>query len=249
MRRVFRLALRLLNSVCRPVLPALRRRLVPELDYGRLSFSQEGEDIVLRSLFDSVSPVAKFYVDVGAYHPKRLSNTYLFYRQGWRGINIDAMPGSMRAFERARPRDINIEAAISQESQVLKYHMFKQQALNTLDDRVADYRYKDVGNPACQSLGTKNVKTCTLTQILDRWLPPNQRICFLNIDVEGLDLEVLRSLDFEKYTPQCILIETKPLVRDCGDSWGFEITNLLLDKGYCAIARTYRTSIFLFESC
>ena len=74
------------------------------------SYSQEGEDLVLARYFAKSSLI---YVDVGAHHPTRYSNTYLFYSQGWRGINIDAMPGSMDAFRRDRPRDINIEALVS----------------------------------------------------------------------------------------------------------------------------------------
>ena len=54
-----------------------------------------------------------FYVDVGAHHPIRFSNTFRLYRKGWRGLNIDANPGSMKRFHHTRPRDINIEAAVS----------------------------------------------------------------------------------------------------------------------------------------
>jgi len=72
--------------------------------YALKSYSQEGEDMILRRLFEK--QLTGFYVDVGAHHPKRFSNTYFFYKQGWHGINIDAMPGSMKLFEKIRPRDI-----------------------------------------------------------------------------------------------------------------------------------------------
>jgi hypothetical protein len=75
-----------------------------------LSYAQEGEDMVLRRIFED-QPLG-FYVDVGAHHPVRFSTTYFFYRRGCRGINIDATPGSMDAFRRLRPRDINLEVAI-----------------------------------------------------------------------------------------------------------------------------------------
>src|SRR5690242_3324544 len=64
------------------------------------SYSQEGEDRILHSIFETVAD--GFYVDIGAHHPKRFSNTYLFYQRGWRGINVDAMPGSMVRFKRVR---------------------------------------------------------------------------------------------------------------------------------------------------
>ncbi len=75
------------------------------------SYSQEGEDMVLRRLFEQKT--VGYYVDVGAHHPKRFSNTYYFYKRGWRGINIDAMPGSMKLFNKMRPRDINVEIPVS----------------------------------------------------------------------------------------------------------------------------------------
>lgn len=230
-----------------PFLPMLRRRLVSDFEYGRLSFSQDGEDLVLQSFFEATPPIARFYVDVGAYHPKRLSNTYFCYRRGWRGINIDAMPGSMKAFEQDRPRDINVEAAVSATPQILTYHMFKEQGLNTLDDEVASNRRKSVGNPLCQLIGTSRIKTCTLTGILDQKLPPGQQIAFLNIDVEGLDLDVLMSLDFMKYSPQYILAEHKPLTESEEDKKS-AIADFLSKLGYRIVGKTHRTSIFLLES-
>ena len=97
--------------------------------YSTLSYSQEGEDLILKRLFDGQKK--GLYVDVGAHHPKRFSNTYLFYKMGWRGINIDAMPGSMEKFKEVRPEDINIEAAISDKDELLTYYIFNESALNT----------------------------------------------------------------------------------------------------------------------
>ena len=79
--------------------------------YALKSYSQEGEDMILMRLFENQK--MGFYVDVGAHHPKRFSNTYFFYKLGWKGINVDAMPGSMTAFNRIRARDINIEKPVS----------------------------------------------------------------------------------------------------------------------------------------
>lgn len=75
------------------------------------SYALQGEDLILREFFEYAKN--GFYVDVGAHHPFRFSNTYLFYQSGWRGINIDAMPGSMKLFNRFRPKDINIECGVA----------------------------------------------------------------------------------------------------------------------------------------
>src|SRR6186713_1276577 len=74
--------------------------------YYSISYSQEGEDLILKRFFSEKS--GGFYVDVGAHHPKRFSNTYMFYKEGWSGINIDAMPGSMKLFNKVRSKDINL---------------------------------------------------------------------------------------------------------------------------------------------
>jgi len=81
--------------------------------FKRISYSQEGEDLILERFFEGMN--TGFYVDVGAFHPKRFSNTYIFYKKGWHGINIDARPGSMKLFNFVRPRDINLEIPISNE--------------------------------------------------------------------------------------------------------------------------------------
>mgnify|MGYP001334584774 CR=1 FL=1 len=72
-----------------------------------------------------------FYIDVGAHHPKRFSNTYLFYKRGWSEINIDAMPGSMKIFDKQRPRDINIEKPVSNEKKIMDFYIFNEPALNS----------------------------------------------------------------------------------------------------------------------
>jgi hypothetical protein len=69
--------------------------------YAIKSYSQEGEDMILQRIFEN-QPCG-FYVDVGAHHPKRFSNTYFFYKKGWRGINIEAMVGSRQLFNKMRP--------------------------------------------------------------------------------------------------------------------------------------------------
>ena len=100
------------------------------------SFSQEGEDMILNRIYEHKKD--GFFVDIGAHHPMRFSNTYLFYNKGWRGINVDAAPGSMIDFKKHRPRDINLEIPVSDKSDELEYFMFNDGALNTLDKERAN---------------------------------------------------------------------------------------------------------------
>src|SRR5690348_9855363 len=94
-------------------------------------YAQEGEDLVLRRFLNDVAQ--GFYVDVGAHHPRRFSNTHLFYRAGWSGINLEPNPEAQDLGAKCRPRDINLQMGVDEQSGVLKYHRFDEPALNTFD--------------------------------------------------------------------------------------------------------------------
>ena len=209
--------------------------------HHRLSFSQDGEDIVIAELFNDKS--GGFYVDVGAHHPQRFSNTYYFYLKGWSGINIDAMPGSMKIFDDLRPRDINLEIPISDKSEILTYYEFDEPALNSFSlplsqERITTTNYKIVAET--------QLKTQTLAEVLDKHLPPKQTIDFLSIDVEGLDYQVMSSNNWDKYKPKVILVEDLELssLKNINTS---KVCLFLEQIGYVLLAKTMRTLIFKLE--
>jgi len=208
--------------------------------YALKSYSQEGEDMILRRMFEGQE--TGFYVDVGAHHPKRFSNTYFFYKQGWRGINIDAMPGSMKLFKKIRSKDINLEKAIADKKQDLTYYIFNEPALNGFSKDLSEKR-NDKSSYFIKS--TKDIETSTLEEVLDENLPMNQIIDFLSIDVEGLDFVVLKSNNFEKYKPKVILIEI--LGSSLFEIKDNEIFKFLQNFGYSVYAKTVNTYIFINE--
>ncbi|WP_373056916.1 FkbM family methyltransferase [Zunongwangia sp. H14] len=205
--------------------------------FVNLSYSQEGEDLILRRIFEGKKN--GFFVDVGAHHPKRFSNTYLFYKIGWRGINIDAMPGSMKEFNRVRPDDINIEYGISDVEEESHYYIFNEPALNTFSKDLA--KLKD-GFKNYRILDIVTIKLMPLNFILEQYLSKKQEIDFLNIDVEGLDYKVLKSFDFEKWKPKIILIE------DCNSEVETikksDIDIMLTHNNYSLLAKTKNTLIY-----
>jgi FkbM family methyltransferase len=208
--------------------------------YSLKSYSQEGEDMILRRLFEKQH--IGFYIDVGAHHPKRFSNTYFFYKKGWNGINIDAMPESMKPFDKIRSRDINIEKPVSDKKQVLTYYAFNEPALNGFSKELSEER-NGKGNNFVEF--TKDIETSTLEEILDNHLPINQQIDFLSIDVEGLDFMVLKSNNFDKYKPKVILIEI--LGSSLSNIEENEITKFLRDFNYSVYAKAVNTVIFISE--
>lgn len=207
------------------------------LQFQRQSYSQEGEDIVLLRYFEQQQN--GFYVDVGAHHPFRFSNTYLFYKKGWRGINIDAMPGSMKLFNEFRKGDINLEIPISESRQKLTYHIFNEPALNTFSESEAE---KKNGIFHYKIIDRLELQTFTLSEILDQYLPVGQEIDFLTIDVEGLDYKVLKSNNWDKFKPKMILIES--LRSDIESTFNAELYYYLKDHGYKFVSKTFNTLFF-----
>jgi hypothetical protein len=207
-------------------------------EFLNLSYSQEGEDLVLYRFFEHKK--AGFYIDVGAHHPMRFSNTYKFYQLGWNGINIDPLPGSMNEFNRIRERDINLEIPISNDtSKNLTYYMFDEPALNTFDEPLALLRDKETSYNIIKKIAIKPFK---LSEILDINLPSDVEIDFLSIDVEGLDMEVLCSNNWEKYRPNYVISES--LVTNLVEDINSPMTLYLTDRGYSLVAKTANSLIY-----
>ncbi len=214
-------------------LTVIENYLIWRFGYNSLTYSQYGEDVILRNIFSKKQ--RGFFVDVGAHHPTRFSNTYYLYRKGWSGINIDAMPGSMELFNKERPRDINIEFAISNFPAVLPFHVFDEPALNTFSPELA---HEHVSGGEKQK-EIKSIQTHTLGEILKTHVPIGQTIDLITVDTESLDLEVLKSNDWNNYAPTVIVIEDRehPSPRSA-------IMLFLVEKQYDVIATLEKTLIF-----
>jgi len=199
------------------------------------SFSQEGEDGILNRLFEG--KVQGFYVDVGSHHPQRFSNTYRFYLRGWNGINIDPLPGSKARFDALRQRDFNLEVGISDSPGELTYYSFQEPALNTFDPKVADSRKSPL-------LSIDQVRVLRLSDVLDQHLKLGQKIDFLTIDVEGLDIQVLRSNDWRRYRPSYVLAEALGM-RDVAQVLNSELHGYMVTQGYSLFAKCVNTLFFV----
>jgi len=230
-----------IKKIIKKIIPRKYLKLITKLIidiYATKSYSQEGEDMILRRIFEKQK--TGFYIDIGAHHPKRFSNTYYFYKKEWRGINIDAMPGSMKLFRKMRPRDMNLEIAISNKKQELIYYIFNEAALNTFSKSSAKKRDGKGKYKVCKEI---KIKTLTLEEVLNNYLSKNIEIDFLSIDVEGLDFQVLKSNNWYKYKPKVILIEA--LDFSFNNLKNSNICNFLIDKDYQLLAKTFNTLIFI----
>ncbi|MBL7746902.1 MAG: FkbM family methyltransferase, partial [Chitinophagaceae bacterium] len=181
---------------------SITKRQLLKQNYPYSSFAQVGEDMILNRYFNEKNE--GFYVDIGANHPYIYSNTYKFYLKGWKGINVDANPGTKKLFDTIRPNDINIEAGVSLHPGNLSFYRFENNVFNTMDKLTAEQHCKEFSITIKDVI---NIKTTTLAEILNANLPAFQKIDFMSIDVEGLDMDVLRSNDWTKYKPEVLVVE------------------------------------------
>lgn len=221
------------------VLHKIVARCLSAIKFAKIGYSQEGEDIVLDRFLNYKEK--GFFVDIGAHHPIYLSNTYRFYLRGWRGINVDAMPGSMKMFNKIRPFDTNIEAPVSDKVEELTYYIFNEPALNTFSEEEATKK-NNLGN--YRITRAIKLKTLTLETILDMHLKHGQKIDFLSIDVEGLDLKVLVSNNWKKYRPTLVLIESLNNEHDIASVSTDPVNIFMRQTGYHLVAKTLNTLFY-----
>ena len=206
-------------------------------EYSRTSYSQEGEDLLLERHLSSVQN--GFYLEVGAHHPFRFSNTYLFYQRGWSGLCIDANPESMTFFKKFRPRDLCVEVGVSDQEGILDYYVFNDKALNTFSSEKAKFIQEKTDYRLFRKL---EVPVKPLNTILESHLPAHRKIDFLTLDIEGFDLKVLRTLDWKKYSPTFVVVEDHLFaLEDPGRS---EIHQLMTSEGYQLVSKLYISLIY-----
>lgn len=204
----------------------------PEVD---VFSSQEGEDILIKRLLKRYYHKNGFYVDIGAHHPIRFSNTYHYYLKGWRGINVDPRSGTKEIFERIRPRDINLECGVANQQGEMSYYEFQEPAFNTFCTDAIDY-----AQTRTKLISKTQIPVMPLWDILERYLPKNEKITFLNIDVEGLELDVIKSSDWNLYRPKIVCLEAL-------DDVSFQVLNEFMESvKYLKVAST-KNSFFFCE--
>lgn len=196
---------------------SLRRLLNPR---ASVIYAQTGEDMIIRTMLGTEPG---FYVDVGCHDPFEGSNTLLLYLEGWRGLNIDANPRLIARF-RARTRDIAVCAAISDVEREMVFYEFEAEAVSTLStDILEEWKSK------WPLRGERKVVTRTLESLLAEHCPATP-IDLLTIDVEGHDLNVLRSINLAVRRPKLIVVELHNL--DVAKAEEHDIAVYLAGFGY-----------------
>lgn len=196
-----------------------------------ISFSQGGgDDIQLYKLLKATNPGV--YVDIGCWHPVKASNTYFFNLRGWKGICVDPNPELKKMFDFFRPQDIFVNCAVGLNEGKLAYYQMNDaySAMNTLNQG-----FVEKNNLQSQIKQVTDIPVYSLKTILDKNIKDGDRLDFFDIDVEGLDLEVLKSNDWNKYRPKVILVESSVSLQQDINS---EIVNYLQSQDYRLVAKS-----------
>lgn len=212
--------------------------------FGHISFSQHGEDMLIVSLLDQMGIEKPSYLDLGAHHPTCISNTALLHSRGSRGVNVEANPHLIEAFNKERPGDINICCGVGPNPGIATLYMVDHASpINTLRKETAEENAARPGynNPIREEL---RVQTVTLEHIIRNYCDgifPD----FLNCDIEDFDYPVLRSY-FEDGAYPCgkpyvICVETR---RD----EEYQMCELLDAVGYWRLVRMHSNLIFVLET-
>lgn len=182
------------------------------------SFSQNGEDLLLNQFFQGKK--TGFYIDIGSHHPIILNNSYFFYRRGWKGICIEGNTQFNRLYKIFRPRDIFINAFLSDKEEELFYYQYQESVFNYLSEVKTSENDEYI-------MSITPIKTTTLLKVLTPYLKSIDSIDFISIDVEKSNWNVLKQIPSLPILPKIIIFES--------DNIGIE--NIVTTESYEFIKR------------
>lgn len=209
--------------------------------HAKRSFSQCGEDLIVRYVFDVLKIPNPTYLDIGAHHPTYLNNTFLFYEQGSRGVNVEPDPDLFDLFRSQRERDANLNIGVGERDEEIPFFVMSIPTLNTFCESEAKLTASQ-GNVKIKKVLPVRVRP--VNAILEEHFsetPPD----FVSLDVEAFDLMILRSFDFKKWRPKVFCAETITYSEKNDGHKIEEIGAVMSESGYLAYADTHINTIFL----
>ena len=208
---------------------------------GQLSFSQLGEDRIIKFLLDTLGIQRCRYLDVGAHHPSRLSNTYLMYTLGGSGVLVEPNPALASLISEMRPRDLCLNVGMAGRSgSAMPFYVMKSDTLSTFSRREAERMASECGEAIVE------------VRYLDVLAPDavladhfSDGLNLVSLDVEGLELEILEAFDLQRYRPEVFCIETVSYSMGGDGVKSTELAQFMLSHGYRIFADTYINTIFV----
>lgn len=208
----------------------------------KISYSQKGEDLIVDFVFKVLKIEKPTYLDIGTNHPIKINNTYLFYKKGSRGVCVEPNPRLCKLIKKKRARDICLNAGISSEQKdITNYYMMSSDVLNTFSKKEADELIKTTNQTI---LNVVKIPLIPVEKVINKYFDgktPN----FISLDTEGYDLKILKSINFEKFRPEIICVETLTYTENNTEEKETEIIDFMAKKDYYAHANTYINTIFV----
>jgi FkbM family methyltransferase len=245
----FFLKLLIVINKMRMTLSKIKQKLISKINitvddkYKKISFSQSGEDLIVKYIFDYIGIQKPSYIDIGAHHPYHISNTALFYQNGSRGINIEPDPTLFAEFLIHRKGDKNLNIGVSDSNSELDFYIMSAPTLNTFSKEEAE-KYIHEGNYTIERVDKINVRTLVnvLNDFSNGVFPQ-----FLSIDAEGVDEIIIKEIDFDKNFPIVICVETISFSTSGNGVKNTDLIEYIVSKGYMLYADTNINTIFVKE--
>lgn len=209
------------------------------------SYSQCGEDMILSFIFYKALKIKKpTYLDVGAYDPYEDNNTAIFYENGSTGINVEPNLERYKKIAEKRKLDINLNLGVSNKEGFADFYVVSSEKMSTLVKPKAE---KLFASHKMSIKSTEKIKVITVNKIIERYC---KGICpdLLSLDAEGMDLAILRSINWKKYSPIVICTETASYSTNGNEEKDTRLISYLKSKGYMIYADTRINTIFIKEN-
>ena len=224
----------------------LLRKADPAYHLVKTSWSQCGEDLIVDFLLTWVLGIkCPSYLDIGAHHSHHFNNTYIFYKRGLTGVNIEPDPQLFNNLVKYRPFDINVNKGVGfkKNNEDADFYIMSSRALNTFSKEEAE-RVSKSGNVKIDKI--IQVELININDVLSSYFS-EKGLDYLTIDVEGYDLAILKSLDFENHCPKVICVETASFTEELIVKQQGTI-DFIISKGFVVYADTSINTIFVRKS-
>lgn len=226
----------------------LKQKLVNTFfPHVRRSYSQSGEDIIISDLFNRLGIQHPTYLDIGANDPVSLNNTYRLYARGSKGVCIEPNPVLYKKLKHKRRKDVCINAGIAfDETKEADFYLFtgKAHGLSTFSKKEAEF-WEHTGN---EEIGQHKPHAAVKTPLLDinevmtKYFSPHPNL--VSIDVEGLDLQIAKTINFEKFRPEVFCAETLWFEKNNKETKNNQLIQFYKEREYFIYADTYINTIF-----
>lgn len=209
--------------------------------HAKISYSQCGEDVIMSGLFGALKINLPTYIDIGAHDASNLSNTYLFYLKGSAGICIEPNPYLLEKFKKKRKRDLCLNVGIG--ASTAKEAPFYVMSSSTLSSFSKEEATRLVDRCHEKIVEVLNLPLISFNEVVKTYL--QGKLNLVSLDVEGMDLEILKSIDFSYCRPDVFCVETLAYSENLSGGKITPIIDFMKDNGYFVYADTWVNTIFV----